>query len=464
MKTKQYFWKVSILAAAAAAVLLTGCAQRQNTEEQANMHNALQSMVTQDTQEIGYLTLSVNPEIQIAYDDAGLVTALAGKNEEGKQIVAGYTDYVGQTCAVVVNDLIEKIYEAGYFVEDIDGRERNIVLQVEAGSAQPTEDFLNTILTDAQTTVQQMNLTSGVVSISKDDYDAKYTTATQTSPYITLEKAKEIALTQAGVKASDATFRDREFDFDDGYAVYELEFTANGVEYDYDVDALTGKVIAAKHEKLPAQNTASSQTQTATSSTSSSSANTKAPAAAKTPSSTTSSSSQYIGETKAKEIALNHAGVKAANAVMEKNRLDWDDGRAVYEVDFYAGDMEYDYEIDAITGAVREAGRDRMDYDDRYHAQQNNTASSGSATSSNTSTNTSNQTSTAYIGVEKAKSIALSNAGVSASAAYFEKSKLDHDDGRTVYEIEFKSGGMEYDYEIDAVSGSILKAEKDRDD
>ena len=89
MKTKQYFWKVSILAAAAAAVLLTGCAQRQNTEEQANMHNALQSMVTQDNQEIGYLTLSVNPEIQIAYDDAGLVTALAGKNEDGKQIVAG---------------------------------------------------------------------------------------------------------------------------------------------------------------------------------------------------------------------------------------------------------------------------------------------------------------------------------------------------------------------------------------
>lgn len=446
MKTKQYLWKVSILAAAAAAMLLTGCAQHQNTQEQAAVHNALQGMMTQGAQEAGYLTLSVNPEIRIAYDNDGLVTGLTGKNEDGKQIVANYTDYVGQPCGAVVNDLIGRIYEAGYFMEDIDGRERNIVLQMEAGSISPTKDFLSAIRTDAQSTVEQMDLRSGVVTISQNDYDAKYTTATEPSPYITLEKAQEIALTQAGVKAADATFYDKKFDFDDGYSLYELEFVANGVEYEYDVDALTGKVLSAKHETLSTQTAASAQSSQSTTS-----------SAVQSPSTTTSSS--YIGETKAKEIALNHAGVKAADTIMKKNRLDWDDGRAVYEIDFYAGNTEYDYEIDALTGAVREAEQDAMDDEDRYKAQQ----LSGN-TSSGTSSGTTSSSTSSYIGAEKAKSIALNHAGVSAGSAYMEKAELDRDDGRTVYEVEFKSGGMEYDYEIDAVSGNILKAEKDWND
>ena len=53
---------------------------------------------------------------------------------------------------------------------------------------------------------------------------------------------------------------------------------------------------------------------------------------------------------------------------------------------------------------------------------------------------------------------------MNAADAYGWECELDRDDGRTVYEIEFKSGRYEYSYEIDAVSGTVLDSEKDRDD
>ena len=64
----------------------------------------------------------------------------------------------------------------------------------------------------------------------------------------------------------------------------------------------------------------------------------------------------------------------------------------------------------------------------------------------------------------KAKSIALDHAGVSESKAYDMEVELDDEDGTLVYEMEFKSGRMEYDYEIDAVSGAVLKHEAELDD
>lgn len=61
-----------------------------------------------------------------------------------------------------------------------------------------------------------LNLSSGIVTIDNDDYDPAYAQDGQPSPYITLEKAQEIALTQANVNAADAVFDDKEFDHDDG--------------------------------------------------------------------------------------------------------------------------------------------------------------------------------------------------------------------------------------------------------
>ena len=69
-----------------------------------------------------------------------------------------------------------------------------------------------------------------MVSIDDDDYDVQYARDGQPSPYITLEKAQQIALAHTGMESGQAAFAERDFDLDDGVAVYELEFSAGGLQ------------------------------------------------------------------------------------------------------------------------------------------------------------------------------------------------------------------------------------------
>lgn len=154
-------------------------------------------------------------------------------------------------------------------------------------------------------------------------------------------------------------------------------------------------------------------------------------------------SNNYIGERKAKSIALNHAGIEESAVTFLGCKLDYDDGRAEYDVEFFKGNTEYDYEIDAESGTI-------LSYD--YDVE------------SYTPPSSKNFSSTSYIGEQKAKSIALSHAGVSSKDATRMQCKLDRDDGQMVYEVEFEVGRTEYEYEIDAISGTIYQSEKEFDD
>ena len=122
-------------------------------------------------------------------------------------------------------------------------------------------------------------------------------------------------------------------------------------------------------------------------------------------------------------------------------KLDWEDGRRVYEVEFYSGNREYDYEIDAATGAVLSC-----DFD----AERYTPASSGSSNPN---------TSGSYIGEARAKELVEQRAGTTGTYREFH---LERDDGRMVYEGELRSGRTEYEFQIDAVTGAILEWESDR--
>ena len=255
MKLRRTFLVTVSSLALLSTALLTGCGSQQTTAD-----NSIQASTEEITAEApaetgsaalaetGILVLSVNPEIQIDYDKEGVVTAITGRNEDGKKIAEASQDEIGKNCDEVLKNLITEIHSAGYFVEDIDGHQKNIVVQIEPGSVLPSDDFLENMSASTQNAVKNLKLTSDIVTIDDDDYDPTYTTAEKLSPYITLEKAKEIALAQADVNAADAVFDDKEFDHDDGTAIFELEFTAGGVEYEYDVDAVTGKVLKAEHK------------------------------------------------------------------------------------------------------------------------------------------------------------------------------------------------------------------------
>lgn len=69
----------------------------------------------------------------------------------------------------------------------------------------------------------------------------------------------------------------------------------------------------------------------------------------------------------------------------------------------------------------------------------------------------------ADIGAETAQTTALDHAGVKVSDAYELKVKREYEDGRLEYEVEFKSGGMEYEYTVDGTSGTILDYEQEWD-
>ena len=68
------------------------------------------------------------------------------------------------------------------------------------------------------------------------------------------------------------------------------------------------------------------------------------------------------------------------------------------------------------------------------------------------------------ITMDEAIAIALKDAGFSEKDVTGLHAELDKDDGRTIYEVDFYKGGTEYDYELNAATGKIIKAEKDRND
>lgn len=165
----------------------------------------------------------------------------------------------------------------------------------------------------------------------------------------------------------------------------------------------------------------------------------KATSGTNTNTNTNTNTGAYIGEDKAKSIALEHAGVTASQAKFAWVEMDRDDGIVKYDVEFYYGNKEYDYEINATTGAIISYDYD-MEYD--HNQTQNNT------------------TNTTQITKEKAESIAKAKAP-NATLIFI---KLDYDDGRAIYEGELRDGKTEYDFEIDATTGNVIQWDVDYDD
>lgn len=249
---------------------------------------------------------------------------------------------------------------------------------------------------------------------------------------ITLERAKEIALNHAGVKAADATFIETKLDYEGFRKVYDIEFVilSGGAykEYDYEITVSDGTIVGYDFDVEGY--IAPAVTQPGTTQT-----------------------TGDIGVDKAKEIALNHAGVKTADATFIEAKRDYDDGRFVYELEFIViangTAKEYDYEVAASDGTI-------VSYD--YDIEAAYTVPSGNAQTGGTQT-------TGDIGLDKAKEIALTHAGVKAADATFIEAKRDYDDGRLVYELEFivisNGTAKEYDYEVAASDGTIVSYDYD---
>ena len=218
---------------------------------------------------------------------------------------------------------------------------------------------------------------------------------------ITADRAKEIALADAGLTEADTQYLRTKADYDDGRSVYEVEFYADGVEYDYEIAAADGRILSTDYDAEGLRAGAPS--------------------------------GDGIGSDRAKEIALADAGLAEADTQYLRTRADYDDGRSVYEVKFYADGTEYDYEIAAADGAILS-----KDYDAEGLSYQSGSSAEAALTEA------------------EARAIVAERAGVEGT---FRELKLDRDDGRLVYEGEMRSGRTEYEFEIDAVTGAVLSWE-----
>ena len=155
-----------------------------------------------------------------------------------------------------------------------------------------------------------------------------------------------------------------------------------------------------------------------------------------------------IGMDAAAYAAEQYAGTTALDSVTAEVDSELDESPAHYEVELHTAWGEFEYLVDAYTGNVLSGQKDLLATAPVGDATAKPSAPSGGAD----------------VGHAKAKSIALNHAGLSENEAYDMEIELDDEDGTLVYEVEFKSGGMEYSYEINAASGAILKHEAELDD
>lgn len=169
---------------------------------------------------------------------------------------------------------------------------------------------------------------------------------------VTLDAAKTAALTDAGLTAADVTYTKEALDYEDGMAVYEIEFYTSAHEYEYEIHAASGTVHSrcvepcvtgtehhGKHHREDHRENCSDDY-----------------------------CSSYwcdychnggiagtdIGAEEAKNAALNHAGLSAEDVTFTKAELDWEDGAAVYEIEFISGITEYEYKVNASDGTILE--------------------------------------------------------------------------------------------------------------
>ena len=235
---------------------------------------------------------------------------------------------------------------------------------------------------------------------------------------IPIEEAQEAALKAADIEAADADISATTLSEVAGVACYKVEFTSGEYAYAYTINAETGAVMEMSSQE---QNAQASGTQTEAAA----QAQTSAPTTAQTATGTGT-----VDEAAAQKIALEHAGVKAADATIIKSKLDYEDGHQVYDIEWYAGGAKYDYEIAADTGEIISSA-----YEEKTMGANSNNVTVSEA---------------------DAKKTALDRVNGATDKDIYEW-KLDYDDGRPEYEGKIIYGGMEYEFTIDAATGSIIE-------
>lgn len=234
---------------------------------------------------------------------------------------------------------------------------------------------------------------------------SEYLQKLQEEAEYTKEEALAIALEDAGTDEKDVKRSRVELDYDHGELTYDVEFYTESEEYDYEIDAKSGKILSADREIEKDFRSGDSGAE-----------------------------AEYTEED-ALRIAREDAQLKEKDIDKSRVELEHDDGFLIYNVEFYVGNEEYDYEIDASTGRI-------MDVD---YEIEDDFLDSGSED----------------VGISEAEAEKIALEMVPGASSDDLHMKLERDDGRLIYEGDIRYDGMEYEFEINAESGKIISWESE---
>ncbi len=374
------------------------------------------------------IDIDVNPSIELATNKQEKVIRVTAVNEDAIAILDGM-ELENTDLKVAVNAIIGSMVKNGYF----DQLDNEILVTVQNDDEAKAQKLHKMLAVDIDETLKTYNVEASVINQTVSDSKSAEELAKEYN--ISIGKAnfiQNLVSKDASLKVEDlAKMSIREL----ASVVTEKNIDISDIA-DYEADDsiwenIEDSIEDINENKTPVVNNPD-----------------------KNENSNTTTPENVISAEKAKEIALKHAGVSADKAVFEIVHLDKDDGVYEYEVDFRVGNIEYDYEINAVSGKV-------VDFDKEIEIkkpEQNNQSTVNS--DNNASDNVSNNTSA--ISAEKAKEIALSHAGLSKDKVSFIKAEYDREENS--YDVEFVYEKMDYEYDIHAESGKILEFDKERAD
>ncbi len=265
------------------------------------------------------------------------------------------------------------------------------------------QQYRVTVITSASVAEYSVNASFEVVGTDSIIGDAAPAALVEGSGTSALETAFEEALRLSSIAKEEVEGFDFDRDTYMGKAVYKVEIEDAAAEYSYIFDASDFTLLASETELKSAAS---------------------------------SKGSSYIGESRAREIALDAA--KAENAEGFTIRCVSENGAKIYKTSFSSGNYLYAVDIDAVSGKIVKFSK---------------SVSDGSVTPPEIPS---------ILSVEEVRAIALGFVfpeGAGSGNAVFRKTKLDYEDGMFLYEVELIAGGTEYEFEIAADTGVILDVE-----
>ena len=335
------------------------------------------------------VSLDVNPSIELKVNRSEKVLSCTPLNDDAREILAGMdggADLKGAKLDVAVNAIVGSLVRSGYLdsissaimisVEDknttrAEKLQRELTSAVDGvlqTSAAKASVLTQTLTQDAarEQQARENNISTGKAALVNRVLALNPSLSFDALAALSVEELKDLAEAgapampigkdaaayaaeqYAGTTALDSVTAEVDPELDESPAHYEVELHTAWGEFEYLVDAYAGKVLSGQKDLLTAfaQNAAPQPAQP------SEQKPAPQPAQPSEQKPAPSEATKDIGYAKAKSIALDHAGVRETQAYDMDIELDDEDGRLIYEVEFKSGNMEYDYEIDAATGAI----------------------------------------------------------------------------------------------------------------